>query len=519
MSGDVALPVVTPGAETGADPLAGLDGRAARDLLLTRPESRDALHAWVAAVLGFHVPSRPLVDGHDAPLDYVEHAFFEDRLPRDCLVWAGRGGGKTQLGAVATLLDMIFKPGIQVRILAGSLEQSSRMHRYLARMLEGEHLRHLVDGRITARHIQLANGSRAEVLSQSECAVRGQRVHKLRCDEIELFAREVWNAAQLVTRSGRCGPVHVRAAIEVLGTMHLPFGLMHELVHGTTAAARRIFRWNVLDVLERCPPARPCAGCRIWDDCRGRARHARGFITIDDACQQHARAGLHLWRSEMLCEEPSRADSVYPEFDRAIHVREFTIDLARRLLHPAGDEVRSILRWIGGIDFGFRAPTAMLWACIDDRGIVFVVDELLRQGQTTDAVIASAAAHEAARAMARPEWLGADPAGLQCNDQTGRSTISLWKAAGWPIRARATTVRDGVAAVRSRLRAAGGAARLFIHPRCAELVRAMVEYHYPPDRPRSLEPVKDGHDHVADALRYLIINLDGAGGLTIRRYA
>ena len=38
--------------------------------------------------------------------------------------------------AIATLLDMVHKPGIQVRILGGSLEQSCRMHEHLRRMLE-----------------------------------------------------------------------------------------------------------------------------------------------------------------------------------------------------------------------------------------------------------------------------------------------------------------------------------------------------------------------------------------------
>lgn len=45
----------------------------------------------------------------------------------DCVVWAARGTGKTFLGAVATLLDLVFKPGVQIKILGGSLEQSRRM--------------------------------------------------------------------------------------------------------------------------------------------------------------------------------------------------------------------------------------------------------------------------------------------------------------------------------------------------------------------------------------------------------
>src|SRR5690606_39193931 len=69
-------------------------------------------------------------------------------------------------------------------------------------------------------------------------------------------------------------------------------------------------------------------------------------------------------------------------------------------------------------------------------------------------------------------------------------------------------------AVRARLRPASGEPRLFIDPRCAQLTRALREYHFPPDRQDDADPVKDGPDHAADALRYLVINLDAPSGAT-----
>ena len=67
---------------------------ARRAMRLTRPRTPNQLHAYIRTVLGFLVPRRPIVDGHQPPFDYVQHAFFEDRQPRDCIVWANRGGGK-----------------------------------------------------------------------------------------------------------------------------------------------------------------------------------------------------------------------------------------------------------------------------------------------------------------------------------------------------------------------------------------------------------------------------------------
>src|SRR5690606_19107009 len=101
--------------------------RVRRALRLVEPRTVNQLHGYVRAVLGFDMPRVAMAPGHNAPFDYLVHSFFEDRLPRDVIVWTNRGGGKTQLGAIATLLDMLFKPGVQIRILGGSFEQSTKM--------------------------------------------------------------------------------------------------------------------------------------------------------------------------------------------------------------------------------------------------------------------------------------------------------------------------------------------------------------------------------------------------------
>jgi hypothetical protein len=478
-----------------------------RSLRSCRPRTPKQLRGYVGAVLGFVMSSKPLVPGHAAPLDYLVHSFFEEREPRDCIVWANRGGGKTQLSAIATLLDLLFKPGIQVRILAGSFEQSSKMYRYLRRFLEDDLFNDLVAGNITGRHVELANGSRVEVLAQSERAVRGQRVHRLRCDEVELVQEEVWDAAQFVTRSGWCGGTYVRASIEALSTMHVPFGLMQKLIRSDH---RKVFLWNVLDTLERCPPERACDPCRLWVDCGGRAKSAEGFVSIEDAIRQRDRTSDTSWRAEMLCEEPSRSDSVYPEFDPRLHVVD-------RMHVPPG------ALWIGGMDFGFRAPTVLLWA-FEAGGIVHVIDELHAQLRTVEEHIAAAAA----KPWPRPIWIGADPAGHQRSDQTGISTITLWKRAGWPLRAKQSRLQAGIELVRRRLLGPPVVTNgecinpigLRIHARCVGLIRSLTMYHYPPNDERSLTPVKGEFDHAADALRYLIVHLDvQSSRAEVKRYS
>ena len=522
--------------------LAGIDAR--RAMRRVPPQNDHQLHAWIRSMLGLRVPRRALVAGHAAPFDYLRHAFFEDRRShRNAIVWAARGTGKTMLGAIATLLDLLFKPGIEVCILGGSFAQSSAMHAHLRRMLEDEVFSDLVEGHIAATHARLRNGSRVDVLNQSQTNIRGRRAHRLRCDEVELFDRDAWEAAQLITRSGRCGAIDVKAGVEALSTMHRPFGMMSGLVRDAALTSSRIFQWSVIDVLEACPDARRCEQCPLHDEhaggCSGRAKlgplRRAGFFSIEDALDQRSRVSSGAWSSEMLCREPDVTDCVYPEFSEAEHVFDDEDP-------PCASDAS--ITWLGGMDFGFRAPSVLLLAMRDGANVLHVMDEIVRSGCPTPRMIEFARERCAVLGIAsvgarsetgstgvgggpaaggRLAWLGADPAGLQRSDQSGVSTITLWRRAGFTVRTRATTIEAGIEMVRARLSSdgmSGGAgAGLRIHCRCGHLIRALREYHYPPDRREDLQPVKDGPDHACDALRYLIANLDCRGGTaSVRGY-
>lgn len=502
------------------------------------PEGPAELHAWIRDTLGLTVSTRPIIRGHRAPFDYLTHVFFEGgRLlpgrggaapaaasepPLDAVVWANRGGGKTFLGALATLLDLVFKPGVEVRILGGSLEQSKRMHAHLRAFFSRPPLAALVEGRITERRLRLTNGSSAEILAQSETSVRGTRVQKLRCDEVELFDTDVWEAAQLVTRStdvtlpdGRS--IEVRGAIECLSTMHRPYGLMHRIVAEAREGQRSLFRWGVVDALEVCPDTRPCDGCTLHPECKGRAKadgcdpRVGGHIRVEDAVRMKGRVGRQTWDSEMLCRRPRRSDSVFPEFNIATHV----VGVGGNWTPPRGT-------LIAGMDFGFRAPTVVLWAVLDDDGVVWVIAERVKAETVLDEHTAAILNGPGVDGIeGPPEWIGVDPAGRQRNDQTGVSPCGLLRKAGLRVRDARAGTQEGLMMIRARLAPAGsgqadgdagipqtGAARLYIHERCTHLIECMERYHYPAEHPESMQPVKDGFDHAADALRYMVQSLD-----------
>ncbi|MFN0134025.1 MAG: hypothetical protein ACKVW3_16035 [Phycisphaerales bacterium] len=485
---------------------------------LIEPASPDSLHAFVADQLGLRLARQPR---GTSPFDFLCHSFFEGRdehgaisLSPDCVVWAARGSGKTLLAAVATALDLLFKPGVEVRLLGGSLEQSARMYGHLRALFDRPALHARLRGRVTARRLMLDNGSAAELLAQSPSSVRGTRVHKLRCDEVELFKPEIFEAAQLTTRSERLGGRLVRGSVECFSTMHVPHGLMARIVRDASASGRRVFRWGVVDVLALCGEEHRCRNapnepqnadgeCPLWLECGGRAKEpaASGHVEVADALAMKARVSRQTWEAEMLCQRPSRGDSVYAEFDRAAHVVDAEPEAAL---------------WIVGMDFGFRSPTAILWALVTADGRVVVVDERVIAERVLDDHIAAIAASR----WPKPSWIGVDPAGQQRNEQTGVSCAGAIRGAGYVVRARSSAIHEGIELVRARLRPADGSPpRLVLHRRCEKLIEALESYHYDSSRPESDTPVKDGPDHAADALRYMILNLDRPGRTDERLYS
>lgn len=511
-----------------------------RELPWRTPRTPDDLRQWLHEVLDMNVPEQGLINGHHSPFEYLVHAFFEgalvlrdgewvdvpeDERTADCIVWANRGGGKTYLGAVATLLDLIFKPGVQARVLAGSLEQSGRMHTYLGRLLERPSIAGRVDVRITSRTIEAGGGADANVLAASETSVRGTRVQKLRCDEVDLFDPGLWQAAQLVTRSvspliGPWGDF-IRGSVEALSTMHRPHGVMAGIVDQIREQRRPdappVFRWGVVDVLEICPEARACGSCSLFTECGGRAKLATpgglgvrrigqgGHVLIDDALRLKSRVDRVTWETEMLSLRPRRTSAVYPEFNPATHV---VADGDARL-HSM---VRGPVVFSAAMDFGIRSESVVLLASVDERGGIVIEREQCAPDQPLTMQIATLREWMAmgftGGAGLAPDWVAIDPAGLGRSDQSGTSNANVLRSTGWTIAAPRRPLHMGIAAVRCRIAPAEGPPRLLVHERCRRLIECLRRYHYPDHNPRTDEPVKDGHDHACDALRYLVLSID-----------
>lgn len=474
-------------------------------LRLHRPTNSLDLKNYVKVFLGIDIPDKKICPEHNSPMDYLWHCFWSDfssqsRANADAVVWANRGGGKTELAAVATLLDCVFKPKCQVRILGGSGEQAHRMYEYLTGFLNNGFEEYLA-GPVRKAKCAFFNGSAVEVLTQSATSVRGQHVQKLRCDEVELFNADVFAAAKFTTQSTS----DLTAAMETISTMHRPYGLMQKIVSSAPKAGVPVFKWCLWEVVERCTD-RNCSQCQLWCDCQGKAKKADGYLKIDDCLTQMRRASRVGWESEMLCKKPNLENVVFDEFDPVVHVKPLDYDPNLALYRT--------------LDFGFVNPFVCLWVQVDGTGTVRVIDEYIRSRATIDVH-----AEQIKKRTPTPEGCVAatfcDPAGAGTNDVTGTSVVRELRSMGIPTRYRRSGILEGIELIRRSLKAGDGQSRLIISPACQRLIEAMQSYHYPENAPGSGSelPVKDGlYDHPIDALRYFYVNYKKSGKTAGRRY-
>ena len=165
------------------------------------------------------------------------------------------------------------------------------------------------------------------------------------------------------------------------------------------------------------------------------------------------------------------------------------------------------------VDFGFRASTAV---CLqvrnnpDGLSTIYQIDEIFLENSTTEELaklVKGLPYHVIA-------YFG-DPAGAGSNLQTGLSDFQVFKKYGMNIRCRKDRhnrdVINGITHVRRWFEDANGEKHFFVAKRCKKSIQSYENYRYPEhkkDQQLKEMPLKDGiNDHIADALRFGIVNL------------
>ena len=184
--------------------------------------------------------------------------------------------------------------------------------------------------------------------------------------------------------------------------------------------------------------------------------------------------------------------AVYDEWDEGQHVYYET---------PKG-----FAEWprVMGIDFGFTNPFVCLWGAVDPDGGLWIYRELYKRG-----LLVSEAAREIKQKTKndpRPMWVVAD------HDAEGRAELNK---NGVKTKRAKKSVLVGINAVKARLAVkANSKPRLHVSHRCTNLINEMYEYVWEPSTGglNSKEQPRKTNDHAQDALRYMVMGLDGIGG-------
>lgn len=171
---------------------------------------------------------------------------------------------------------------------------------------------------------------------------------------------------------------------------------------------------------------------------------------------------------------------VYREFEPRHHVVPF--------MPPPGTEV------FRGIDFGYRAPFACLWACEDERGVLRV----LREHYRSECALPD---HVQELRRIDDSFIAVGcRIGPAFADPSGAGQIAALRAAGMRIVPARNDVTGGIEIVRSRLLMTEAGPGMTIDPACVNLLREINGYTWADAR----HPRKQA-DHALDALRYLCL--------------
>lgn len=509
-----------------------------RSRIIERPKDQvelirreDDLHAFIRDTLGIAIPRRAVCPDHDPPFAFVADFFFERNT--DALVLANRAGGKTENVAALHLANAYYKPGFATSHIGAIDIQAKRCYGYYRRGLRSEALRlQAPDPHI--RDTQWLNGSAIEILPGTEAQTQGGHPYLTAFDELEQGKRQPYeNAKSMPVEWTDDEGVRHPGQFLATSTRQSSLGLMQRALDEAAESNIKVYSWCVIETIDgstcRDEAGEPlCEGCPIFaDGCEGRALGADGWRSRDEIVRQYNRVGSDTWQAQHLCRKPDAKALIYSPFTRA-NITE-TAEYV-----PAAGHVYV------GYDYGFTDPTHILLSQYRD-GALYVFDELVGNNRSEREWVREIVR----RIMALPDyegpaleqwekiWQGREPwpkpwpacwPEMASGDPSAVQLRHEFKEHGIGARS-ASSVTHNVEAGQDVLRAviatAGGLRRLFVHPRCTQLIRGFENY-----RARELadgsfdprpdpDPANHAFSHGPDAARYMVWPLRKTFGLGV----
>jgi hypothetical protein len=471
----------------------------------------ETLDDWFRKRLKMRVPNLAVCEHHDPPFQMFADAFFE-RAPQ-IIGLACRNGGKSIGVAGLNLAEMSLKPNCGIVSLAGNLAQAKRGHDHVKNMLRRDPgLSSKLAGNPLSTKTEFVNGSSLEILPASERSVHSPHVPKLRIDEVDLVAPEIYQGALSIPITTGM----VRSGIVMTSTRFKAYGMMYHVVEESQGKDNVIVRqWCVREVVKRCPyrydqcPMKACEGF-----CDGKwCKKATGFYEIDDVYAKYLTMDQETWETQWLVEKPSRQGLVYDTFGPHHVVKEEDLPPYLRIeefrhkdqtvldprIRPAWNQR---FEWFAGVDWGYEDPLVVLLMARTPNDDIYVIDEMYIRHQ--------APSEAARRVVDRFPMLV-----VRLNDETyseheiapvfcdpsDPAAVREFQMSNLVTMARAYQIQEGVSLIRRFLKPPGqDAPKLFVHERCVQLRGELNRYHIK----ENTDKPADEDNHGPDALRYAI---------------
>lgn len=155
-----------------------------------------------------------------------------------------------------------------------------------------------------------------------------------------------------------------------------------------------------------------------------------------------------------------------------------------------------------GMDFNIDPMSAVV--SVHNGGVIHCVDEIVIYGSNTDEMVDEINS----RYPKRNVIIYPDPAAKQRKTSGGgRTDLSILQNAGFTVKIKNkhSAIRDRINAVNAMLNSAEGVRRLFVDPKCKQVINSLERQTY---KEGTSQPNKDdGYDHMNDALGYLVDTL------------
>lgn len=393
---------------------------------------------------------------------------WQARVKRDrhrfrCVA-AGRRSGKTFLGVLELVQGAAERPG-SVNWYIGPTYGAAKDIAWalLKQLVEPFRAVGLIERAVESDLlVRWTNGATIQLKGADKPdSLRGVKISRLVVDEYAVMKRAVWEEVLQPATSD------LRAPVLFLGT---PQGFDH---------------FHSIYKMELANPG-------DWKSFHVKTSEA-GTIPAGEIERARRDMDPRVFQQEYEASFVTFSGQVYSDFTRARHVPEDPI-----LFVPGAE-------YALGMDFGWSAPSVVLFANIDGLDNVSVFAEYVRR-ETPISTIALAIRDMAPGFL--PTLIACDPAGAAKSEAMGLDAISELRGVFGRdvVRFKANypgVIQDGVSIIRKWLRND----KLRISRTCPHLIQALEMYRYPEpkDDVQSEQPLKDGiSDHACDALRMLM---------------